>query len=404
MPDYRYKAKNRAGKDFQGLLSANTKKDALDMLARQGLYPLEVHDARQGEIDPSKWFARRPADPMIATFLHQLADLLENGVPVLNAFDVLSKQETQPVLKEMITDIHDRIAEGEDIASAFEQHSRIFSDLTISIIRAGAEGAFLEDALRRTAKFLEDQGEIRSKIVNAMIYPMILAFVGTLVVSVLLIFIVPRFEPMFESIRDRGRDLPLVTILLLQFKDLVGRYGFWFLGGGITAFIFIRIRMTSRTGRKFIDTWKLKIPLIGPVALNSSVSRLCRVLGTLLANGVPILRALEISSRSTGNMLLTDMVEQALESVASGEPLSKPLAKAGLFPASVMTMITIAEESNNLENVLVNVADGIERQLSKKLDLLVRLLEPLMLLLMAGAVFYIIVALLLPILMMTETT
>ncbi|MDO5582344.1 MAG: type II secretion system F family protein [Planctomycetia bacterium] len=404
MPDYRYKAKNRAGKDFQGLLSANTKKDALDMLARQGLFPLEVDDARKGEIDPSKWFTRRPADSLIAAFLHQLADLLENGVPVLNAFDVLSKQETQPVLKDMITDIHDRIAEGEDIASAFEQHSRIFSDLTISIIRAGSEGAFLEDALRRTAKFLEEQGEIRSKIINAMIYPMILAFVGTLVVSVLLIFIVPRFEPMFESIKDRGRDLPLVTIWLLQFKGLVGRYGLWMLGGGIAAFIFLRIQMASRMGRKFIDTWKLKLPIIGPVALNSAVSRLCRVLGTLLSNGVPILRALEISSRSTGNMLLTDAVEQAVENVASGEPLSKPFAKAGLFPASVMTMITIAEESNNLENVLINVADGIERQLSKKLDLLVRLLEPLMLLFMAGAVFYIIVALLLPILMMTEAT
>ncbi len=403
MTDFKYNARNKTGKEIQGQLTANTKKEALDMLSRQGLFPLSIEDVNKGNIDISKWFARRPPDSAVSAFLEQLADLLENGVPVLTAFEVLSKQGGNPILNDVITDIKEKLAEGQDIASAFEAHRRIFNDLTISIIRAGSEGAFLEDALKRTSKFMQQQAELKGKIISAMIYPAILSFVGTLVVSVLLIFFVPKFEPMFDSVIDNGGQLPLVTVWLLGFKVFVGKYGLYVGIGLVVSVIWIRIQMATRWGRMFVDQWKLKLPLLGPIALMSSVSRLCRVLGTLLENGVPILHALQISSRSTGNMLLTDAVEKSVESVAAGEPLSKPLAKANLFPPTIMTMITIAEESNTLEKVLINASETIERDLSRKLDVLVRLLEPLMLLLMAGAVFYIIVALLLPIFQMTES-
>lgn len=403
MPDFHYKAKNKTGREFQGVLTANSKKDALEMLSRQGLYPTYVEDTQKGDIDISKWFARRPPDPVIASFLEQLADLLENGVPVLTAFEVLAKQATNPVLKEVVEDIRDKISEGEDIASAFEAHSRVFNDLTISIIRAGSEGAFLEDSLKRTSKFMRQEAEVRGKIVSAMIYPIILSVVGVIVVTVLLIFFVPKFEPMFETLIDNGKQLPAVTVWLLAFKSFVGKYGLYVLFALIGGFVWFRIQLATRWGRTLVDGWKLKLPVIGPVILGSAVSRLCRVLGTLLENGVPILHALEISSRSTGNILLTEAVEKSVESVASGEPLSKPLTKANILPPAVMTMISIAEESNTLEKVLINVADSMERDMSRKLDVLVRLLEPLMLLFMAGAVFYIIIALLLPVFQMTES-
>lgn len=402
MPDFRYKAKNQAGKDVQGVLTANTKKDVLDMLARQRMFPISVEDAHQGEIEIGKWFARRPPETLIAAFLQQLADLLDNGVPVLTAFQVLAKQATHSGMKEVIEDIRDQLSEGREIDVAFESHRSVFNDLTISIIRAGAEGAFLEDSLKRTARFMDQQAELRGKVVGAMIYPTILCVVGTVVVTVLLVFFVPKFEPMFASMVDNGKPLPLVTVWLLQFKEACGKYGLYFIGVIIALFIYVRIQMTTRAGRRFVDRWKLKLPLFGPISLNSSVSRLCRVLGTLLENGVPILRALEISSHSTGNILLTDAIEKSVESVAAGEPLSKPLTDSALFPPQIMAMIAIAEESNNLENVLVKVADNIERDISKKLDVLVRLLEPMMLLIMAAAVFYIIIALLLPIFQMTQ--
>lgn len=402
MTEFRYKAKNLAGKDVQGVMTANSKKDVLDILSRSNLFPTEVEDAKKGEIELGNLLARRPPDSAIAAFLGQLADLLENGVPVLTAFEVLAKQATHPILKKVIENIRDQLSEGQGIDVAFESHSNIFDDLTISVIRAGAEGAFLEDSLRRTSHFMEQQAELRGKIVGAMIYPIILTVVGVIVVSVLLIFFVPKFEPMFEALVDSGKELPLVTVLLLGFKSICGKYGIYIIGAIIVAVVWLRFQMTTRTGRRFVDYWKLKIPLIGPVVLGSSVSRFCRVLGTLLSNGVPILRALEISSRSTGNMLLTEAVEKAAESVAAGEPLSKPLTEAGILPPQVMTMISVAEESNTLETVLINVANSVERDLSKKLDIMVRLLEPLMLLIMAGAVFYIIIALLLPVFQMTQ--
>ncbi len=402
MAEFKYRAKNKSGKDVEGYVTANTRKDALELLARGQIYPSYLEDAKKGEIELGKWFVRRPPQAVIAAFLQQLSDLLENGVPVLTAFQVLAKQTTHPVLKKVIEDIQNQIADGQEIDLAFESHSDVFDDLTISIIRAGAEGAFLEDALKRTSRFMEQQAELRGRVIGAMIYPTILCVVGVVIVTVLLVFFVPKFEPMFETLEESGKPLPTVTVLLLAFKQFCGDYGLWVAGSIFAMVVWLRIQLRTRWGRRMVDEWKLKLPLVGPVALNSCVSRLCRVLGTLLENGVPILRALEISSHSTGNMLLTDAVEKSVESVAAGEPLSKPLAESGIMPPQVMAMISIAEESNNLENVLVNVADGIERQLAKKLDVMVRLLEPIMLLIMAGAVFYIIVALLLPVFQMTQ--
>lgn len=402
MAEFRYRARNKSGKDVSGQMTANSKKDVLDILARQNLFPLTVEDANKGEIDLGKWLARRPPESVIAAFLQQLADLLNNGVPVLTAFQVLEKQEQNPVLKKVIADIHERISEGEGIDSAFAAHAKVFNDLTISVIRAGAEGAFLEDSLKRTARFMEQQAELKGKIISAMIYPIILCVVGVSVLTVLLVFFVPKFQPIFDSLTDSGGTLPLATTWLLAFKQFVGKYGLYLLAVLAAGIVYLRFLTMTQKGQKLFDRWKLKIPLLGSIVLRSAVSRFCRVLGTLLENGVPILRALEISSHSTGNSLLADAVEKSAEAVSAGEPLSKPLADASLLPPQVMAMITVAEESNTLENVLVNIADSIERELSKKLDVLVRLLEPLMLLILAGGVFFIIIALLLPVFKMTE--
>ena len=374
MPDFKYKAKNRAGKDVVGTMTANTRKEVLERLSAQRLFPVSVEDAHKNDVNVGKWFKKRPPVTAVADFLTQLGELLENGVPVLSAFQALGKQTPNPALREVVVDIGEQVADGQSVEAAFAAHSRVFDDLTLSVIRAGSEGAFLEAALKRTSKFLEDQAEIKARVKSAMIYPTVLATVGVIVVSVLLIAFVPKFEPMFESVAESGKSLPLATIWLLAFRDFCGKYGLYVLGALFALFVWAK-----------------------------AVSKLCRVLGTLLQNGVPILRALEISSRSTGNALLQDAVENAVDAVSSGEPLAKPLQESKLIPPQAMTMISVAEESNTLEKVLLNLADSLERQLSKKIDVMVRLLEPMMLLLLAGAVFYIILALLMPVFQMTDS-
>lgn len=399
MPEFSYIARGADGVDIAGTLSANSKREALDALSRQSLFPISVESAHAGQIE-IKWFRFRPPDMLVSSVLGQLADLLDNGVPVLMAFQVLAKQIDHPRLKEVLEDIRDRISEGESIDRAFAVHGDIFSDLTVSIIRAGTEGAFLEDALRRTSKFLELQAETKGKIVGALIYPMILVSVMILVVIVMLRFFVPMFQPMFNQVIAAGGSLPWATVSLLQANIFLTQYGMYILVGmGLIGF-WVQGQLATSWGRALLDRYKLKLPLVGQVLLDSAVSRFCRVLGTLLENGVPILRALEISSQSTGNVILAAAVRKSAENVSSGEPLSKPLAETGIVPPQVMAMISVAEESNTLESVLVKIADTIERQTARKVDIMVRLIEPFMLLFLAVSVFYIILALLLPIFQM----
>ena len=254
----------------------------------------------------------------------------------------------------------------------------------------------------RTARFLEVQGELRSKIIGAMIYPIILLVVGISMVLVLVIFFVPQFQMMFDTIIEQGGELPFMTVRLLEFRFFLVHYYHYALIGGAVAFFWLRIQMSTIWGRRFMDRWKLKLPVVGQILLESAVSRFCRVFGTLLENGVPILRALEISSSSTGNLILSDAISKSAENVSSGESLSKPLADTGIFPPQVMAMITIAEESNTLESVLLNAADTIERGTTRRLDSLIRMLEPMMLLGMGVVVLVIILALLVPIFQMTS--
>jgi len=402
MPDYVYTAKNEVGTETTGRVSANSKREALDALHRLKLFPISVEDSRKGEIS-IQFFHRRVSDSLIAATLIQLADLLDNGVPVLQAFQVLERQTPHPRLKSVIKNIQDRIADGESVDNAFAVHSNVFNDLTVSILRAGAEGAFLEDALRRIGGFLEQQAELKGKVIGALIYPIILLVVGIVVVLVLLIFFVPQFKEIFDEMESQGQSLPLATQSLFWMRDTVMSYGLYIAGAVLFLFFLIRGQLATPWGLRIWDRFKLRLPLVGNIMLDGAVARFCRVLGTLLTNGVPILKSLEISGQSTGNAILSDAVRRSAENVSSGETLAKPLSESGIVPPQVMAMISVAEESNTLENVLVNAANAIDRRSARQLDMTVRLLEPIMLLIMGVAVFYIIVSLLLPIFQMWDS-
>jgi len=394
MPDYIYTAKSETGAETTGRISANSKREALDAIHRLKLFPIRVEDSKKGEIS-IQLFQRRVSDSQIAAALLQLADLLDNGVPVLQAFQVLEKQTPNLRLRSIVKNIHDRVAEGESIDNAFSAHSNVFNELTVSIIRAGAEGAFLEDALRRVGSFLEQQAELKGKVIGALIYPIVLFTVGTVIVLALLFFAAPMFKDIFDDMLTEDQ-LPLVTQLLFQTREIILSYGLYIVGIAILLFLWIQAQLATSWGTRIWDRFKLRLPLIGNIMLEEAVARFCRIFGTLLENGVPILRSLEISSQSTGNSVLADAVRRSAENVSSGEPLAKPLAEAGIIPPQVMAMISVAEEANTLETVLVNTANSIERHSARQLDMLVRILEPIILLVIGVAIFFIILALLLP--------
>ncbi len=400
MPQYAYTARTANGQDVIGTMTAGSKREMLEALAEKKLFPIRVDaaDAKRG------WFGAgaRVSPALVAMTLSQLADLLQNGVPLLRAIRLLADQATNPRLSEILEDICAKVTEGTSLDVAMAEHPRIFNDLAISMVRAGSEGAFLEDALKRIADFMELQEELKSRLRGAMFYPAFLALLGTVVTTTLIVFFVPKFSELFERLEQDGGGLPLATVLLLGMSDFLGRFGLFVLGALGGLIWWLKRFFAGARGRRVLDRWKLKLPVLGPIFANTAISRFCRVFGTLLKNGVPMLKSLEISSTSTGNVILTEAVRQASENVSSGETLARPLAACGLFPRSIMAMITVAEESNNLENVLVSIADGLDRQMERHLDLMVRMVEPIMLLLMGCGIGFVMVALLLPVFEMSN--
>jgi len=395
MPEFVYTARTLAGEDVAGTITAASKRESLGMLAEQSLFPLQVENADK---PASKWQAKkRITASVLAGTLTQMADLLQNGVPLMRALEILADQATHPTLADVLADVRDQVAEGASLEEAFAAYPDVFNELAISMVRAGAEGAFLEDALKRTADFLELQEELKSRFLGAMYYPAFLAAVGSIVTIVLIVVFVPKFAELFTMLERTGRGLPLITVVLLGLSDVLGRYGLLIAVAAAGLIYWLRRLAATPRGRMIVDRIKLKIPVAGAIFLGYAVSRFCRILGTLLRNGVPILKALEISSASAGNRVLAQAILQSAENISAGETLSRPLAECGVIPRPVMAMITVAEESNTLDEVLINIADGIDRKLGRQLDLMVRMIEPLMLLLMGVVIMFVLIGLLLPI-------
>ena len=399
MPDFFYRAKTSDGQNTDGTIAAGNSREAMALLRQRALFPLEVRDEAE---KTSQWdikidFPRRIKTEIIADTLTQLSDLLNGGVSLMESMTILSNESADPQMREVLVEIRDEVANGSSLDEAMAAHPRVFSELVISMVRAGLEGAFLEESLEHVSGFLRKQDQLRSKVVGAMTYPFMLMVVGGIVMVVLVLYIVPMFEPFFERLERSGAGLPLITFLLVAFSHGLLKFGPFVAAGAVGLVVLLSRAIGTEKGRRIFDGLKLKAPLIGPVVHATSVSRFCRVLGTLLRNGVPILKSLEISSESTGNVLLAETVRQSADNISSGNSLAAPLAASGLVPPQVMAMIRIAEESNSLETVLVKIADRMDEKTERKLDSLVRLIEPLMLMGIGAMVMFIIVGVLLPV-------
>jgi type II secretory pathway component PulF len=397
MPEFTYTARNMTGEIVSGSMSANTERDVVTSLSGQSLFPIKVVSGKKPSSGVS--FGGRVSDQKIAMFYEQFATLMANGVPMIRSLTILKEQKSSPVLTAALENVIARVEDGESISEAFAQHPKIFSEIAVNMSRAGAEGGFLEDALNRVAQFTEQQAELRSRTIGALIYPAVLASIGTLVVTVLLVFFVPKFGEMFDQMRKTG-DLPAITEWLLWFSGALKSYGIFALLGILIAYGFIKYQIATPQGRRKWDSIKLKLPMFGSVFLNLAVARFCRVLGTLLKNGVPILKAMEISREASGNRILSEAIQKASENITSGASLSAPLGRSGHFPRNVTEVISVAEESNTLDDVLINVSENLEKNTLRKLDMMVKLVEPLMLVVMAGIIMIVVIALLLPIMKM----
>lgn len=391
MFQFTYNAIDGSGRRVLGHLNAASRGEALQVLAQQTLMPLTLIQAR---VIPLRGQRVKPA--AIAAACSLLADQLDTGVPLLKALRVMAQQTSSAGLKTALARIAERVADGSTLADAMTEHGNLFGELEVSMVRAGEEGGFLDESLRRLAIVRERQEEIRGRLLSALAYPALLIAVGSIVIVGMLTFFVPKFEPLFESLRQSNR-MPLPTTILLTISGLLKSWGLAVLILLAVAVTAARSLIPPENVRRFQDRVSLQLKGIGPVVRSLAIARFCRVLGTLLQNGVPMLKSLEIARSATGNRILSDTIAAAAENIGAGKSLSEPLAASGHFPADVLEMMSVAEQSNKLDSVLLKLADKLESRSQLRLDMLMKLLEPLMMVVMAVIVGFLVIALLMPV-------
>ena len=394
MPSFSYKAVSATGKAVTGVLTAENYQVALRMLDEQTLYPVRVSEGIQ-ESKLGLGVGRRIKTHHLTTFYSQMADLLKAGVPMLRSLDVLARQASHGSLMQVVKELREAVAGGTSLGEAMGKHPRVFSPLHASMVRAGEHGGFLEDVLARIAIFSEKQDELRNKVVGSMIYPAILVFAGSSVLLLVMLFVVPMIRPYL-----RPETFNPLTVAVFWACDLLQEHYVVVIGALLGIVLGVSAFLKTDYGKGIFERFKLRAPIMGNIFTMVAICRFCRILGTMLHNGVPILQALKISKDSAGNDILAEVIEKAGDSVKKGAALSAPLGESGMFPPTIVDMIAVAEESNNLETVLVQIAETNEARTARQIDLGVRVLEPVLLVIMASLVFCILVAILLPILTM----
>jgi len=395
MPKFEYVACESSGQEVTGTLEAPSRGGALSSLANQQLFPIRVAPA-ESATQRSRWARRRVSSRHLTMFYRQLADLLRSGVPLLRSLNLLERQTSSATLKRVVQQVREEVADGARLAEALNRHPYVFSDLAVNMVRAGEEGSFLEDVLKRIAIFTEHQQDLKNRAYGAMIYPAFLMGAITLIVAGMLVFFVPKFQPLLDRLSEQG-ELPWPTIALLAFSEVTQKYWPLVVVAIILTGLALSKWMKGEAGRQHIDTMVIRAIGIGPVVRSLAIARFCRILGTLLGNGVPILRSLSIAKEATANTVLSRAIGAAAENISEGKSLAEPLAGSRQFPEEIVEMIAVGEEANNLEQVLIDIADGMERRTNQLLDIFVRMLEPILLTGMAGVVLFVVAALLWPI-------
>ena len=412
MPSFSYRALQVDGKIAEGVLDAGSRPDALRQIETLGLRPVNVAEkisktAKNGSASSSapaamsfKLGGKKVSAKELENFTRLLSSLLAAGVPLSRALVILQKEASSPASKAQWKQIHDYVVDGLSLADAMAKSPETFPRVYVAMVEAGEAGGFLDVVLAQIAEFQSREKELKSKVMTAMLYPCILLVLALIVLTVLLVFFIPKFQRVFASIHG---SLPLITQLIIGASHLMRSYGLLVGAGLVGVFFLVRTWFASEKGKRIWEGFILKAPLVGPLIAQFAMARFCRMLGTLIGAGVPLLHGLNVARRSIGNQILVDAVAQSIERVQQGGRLGQSLADCrSLFPGSVLEMISVAEESGKLDGELVRIAAETETDLDRNLKTAVSFAEPLMLFLIAGFIGVIFIGMLLPVLSMGE--
>jgi general secretion pathway protein F len=408
MPMYAYKGVGPSGKSVNGVRDAESPKVLRQLLRKDGVIVTSAELSKGGkaakdqaakkgglsrEVDLGGLFGGVKKSE-IAVFTRQLATLLRSGIPLAEALGTLVDQINNLRFKTPVSEVRATVNEGSALADALAMHPKLFDDLYVSMVRAGEIAGNLEDVLARLAEFLESSQRLKSKVQGAMIYPAIMVIVGFGIMALLMVKVVPNIVDMF---RQQGKTLPLNTRFLIWCSDFFVKYFFLLLLGWIAAIVLFVKWSRSKDGKPTWNRFVLRMPKVGRLARAINVSRFARTLGTMLQSGVPMLRALDTAKQIVGNVIIQDAIEEAKRAVTEGESLAVTLKKSGQFPPTMVSMIAVGERAGQLEQMLEHAAKDLEEAVDGELTRLTATLEPLMLVVMGGAVAFIVFSILQPI-------
>ena len=390
MPSFTYTARDQKGAIKTDTIEATNREDVVQQLRKLRLNVVKVEEASKAKQKTTGAIAMRD----VVIFTRQFSTMINSGLPLVQALDILSKQTENKALSAVTRQVVFDVESGHTVADALAKHPKAFSDLYVNMVAAGEAGGILDTILMRLATFMEKNDSLVRKVKGAMIYPGVIFSVAAIAISVLLIFVIPVFQSMFASV---NLVLPLPTRIVITMSNVL-RTGWWMFGlGGFIGFHLFKRYYATPGGHFRIDKLLLSVPVLGDVLRKSAVSRFTRTLGTLISSGVSILDGLEITAKTAGNRVIQDAIMASRSSIAGGDTISAPLAKSAVFPPMVISMIAVGEQTGGLDEMLSKIADFYDEEVDAAVSNLLSLLEPLMIVFLGVVVGGMVVAMYLPI-------
>jgi len=405
MPVYSYKGVNAKDKKVSGIVDADSPKAARQKLRKQQIYPIEISETVErkkasGKIAKAMQMGGGVPSRDLAVMTRQLSTLVGAQLPLVQCLSALTDQVENDRLKTVLAETREMVNEGASLADAMAAYPQVFSDLYVNMIRAGEQSGALEIVLSRLADFTESQSDLRNKVLYAMLYPAIIMVIMAIVIGVMFTFVIPKITLLFEQTE---RALPPLTRGMIALSDFARGWGGLAMAaliiGGLAA---LRWWMRTENGREKWDRFVLKLPVLGTIARNMAVSRFCKTLSTLLVSGIPLLRSMEIVGKVVANKVLENAIEIARGNITEGASIADPLRMSGVFPPFVIQMIASGEQSGELEFMLEKAADTFDREVENSINGLTALIEPVMIIVLAGVVVLVILSFLMPILDLTS--
>jgi type IV pilus assembly protein PilC len=392
MPSFVWKGKNRFGAFQEGVLIADSRDAASAALRRQNIQVASIREKGK-EIKLLPKIPHGVSSRRVAIFTRQFSVMLDAGLPLVQCLEILGEQEEDRVFREIIQQVRSDVESGSSLADAMRKHPKAFNNLYVSMIAAGEAGGILDIILQRLAMYIEKVVRLQAQVRSAMIYPVTVILIAAGVVFIILWKVIPVFAQLFAGL---GSELPFLTRMVVAASNFIGRFWYLVIIGVILIYVAIRQYHKTYNGRRVIDGLMLRIPIVGMLIRKIAVARFCRTLATLTSSGVPILDGLEITARTSGNAIVEDAILAVRKAVEEGKTLSAPLADTKVFPPMVVQMINVGEQTGALDQMLTKIADFYEEEVDTAVAGLMKLLEPLMVVVLGGIIGTIVTAMYLP--------